>query len=153
MGVVLLNDGKYLINPRYKLLADFLRKFSEYKNTCFLNAIFPQAVIVWQWRDEFVFSIEQKIDDSGFLPAGISRLDDLDYNLMHTHEYYCYRVDKIIVSEEEALVQALHIDPNNPRIKRLFKIHIDSINKDTLFEYANKYGLKTKIREIVMSDG
>lgn len=153
MGVVLLAGGKYSVNPRYKLLAGFLRKFSDYKNYYFLRETFPQAVIVWQWRDEFMFSVDTKIKDSRFTPAGVSRLDDFEYELVHTNEYYIYRVDKIQVPEEEALVQALYVDPDNPRIKRLFKVHWANVNKEKLLEHASKYGLKTKIGKIVMLDG
>jgi predicted transcriptional regulator len=153
MGVVLLTGGKYSVNLRYKLLADFLRKFSEYRNNSFLHETFPQAVIVWQWRDEFMFSVDIKIKDPKFVPAGVSRLDDFEYELVHTNEYYLYRTDKTRVSEEEALVQALYVDPDNPRIKRLFKVHWENVNKEKLLELASKYGLKTKIGKMVMRDG
>ena len=153
MGVVMLDDGRYQINPRYKLLSDFLRKFSEHKNTCFLNETFPEAVIVWQWRDEFMFSIDRQIRDSDFLPAGLSRLDSLNSNLVHTQEYYCYDVEKDRVSEEEALIQAFYSDRNNPRIKRHLKTRINKLKQQKLLEYAGKYGLKTMIKKMVSKNG
>ncbi len=153
MGVVLLEDGKYCISYRYKLLSDFLRKYSEHKNVCFLGERFPEAVIVWQWRDEFMFSIEQQIADPDFLPAGLSRLDSINFNLAHTQEYYCYYIGKDTVSEEEALIQALYVDGKNPRIKRHFKKQLNYIDQQKLQKYAGKYGLKTTIKKMVNENG
>lgn len=153
MGVVLLDNGIYYVNPRYKLLSDFLRKFSEHKNICFLNEKNPEAVIVWQWRDEFMFSMDHQITDSDFLPAGLSRLDSLTSNLLHTQEYYCYDVGKGQVSEEEALVQALYSDRNNPRIARNLKTQISNVDQEILLKYAGKYGLKRIIKELVGLNG
>lgn len=152
MGVVLQEEGKYLINPRYKLLTNFLRKFSEHKNAYILNNIYPQGVIVWQWRDEFIFSLDQKIDDPRFIPAGITKLDEYNFNLVHVNEYFLHDPCTKIVTKEEAMVQAFHIDQKNPRISRLFNIYNHDLNYKKLFEYANKYGVKTKIKGIMKAD-
>jgi len=148
MGVVLLDKGVYNLNPRHKRLSDFLRNYSDFRNSSILRGDHPEAVIVWQWRDEFIFSTDGKLDDGYYVPAGVSRLDSFNYNLVHTREYYTNSTNGAQVSEEEALVQALLLDSNNPRVKRLIK-NTDGIDHGTMLVRAGKYGLKTKVRELI----
>ncbi len=148
MGVVLLDKGVYHLNPRHRRLSDYLRNYSDLRNSSVLRSDYPEAVIVWQWRDEFIFSTDGKLDDDRYVPAGVSRLDSFNYDLAHTREYYINATDGAGVPEEEALVQALLLDSNNPRVKRIIKNTV-GIDYGTMLDRAGKYGLKTKVRELI----
>ena len=149
MGVVLQEKTNYQLNPRFKLLADFLRKLNEYRNLSIMKDKYPEAVIVWQWRDEFMFSTEAELEDPDAIPAGLTRLDSFEANLAHTHDYYYYGHADNEVTEEEAFMQALYIDPYNPRIKDLISQRLRHLDDKALFGYAGKYGKKTMIKEMV----
>lgn len=142
MGVVLLDNGTYFLNPRHERLSKFVKRFSEFKNSAELGEKHPQARIVWQWRNEFIFSTDDEVTE--YRAAGVTRLDDFKYNLFHTNQYYMTGQDPI--SEEEALVQALMIDPNNPRMKRVIRDNANT-NKQSLLLHAAKYGMKKKVDE------
>jgi biotin operon repressor len=149
MGVVLQEQSNYQLNPRFKLLANFLGKFNEHKNLCTMKENYPEGVIVWQWRDEFLFSIDAKLNDPNALPAGLTRLDELKSGLAHSQQYYyCGHADKEI-SKEEAFMQALYVDPYNPRIKNLISEHLRSFDSEAFFSYAGKYAKKNAIKDLV----
>ena len=149
MGVVLQEKSNYHLNPRFRLLADFLRKYNEHKNLSIMKDKYPEAVIVWQWRDEFMFSTETKRKDPDTLPAGLTRLDAFKPSLAHTQGYYYYGHEDSEITEEEAFMQALYVDPYNPRIKRLISDRLRHLDSETFFAYAGKYGKKTAIKEMV----
>ncbi len=149
MGVVLQVKTNYHLNPRFKFLADFLRKFNEHKNLSIMKDRYPEAVIVWQWRDEFMFSTETKLKDPNVLPAGLTRLDVLKSHLAHTQEYYYYGHADKEISEEEAFMQALYVDPYNPRIKKLIRERLRELDSELFFNYAGKYAKKTLIKDLV----
>ena len=149
MGVVLQEQSNYQLNPRFTLLANFLGKFNEHKNLCIMKDNYPEGVIVWQWRDEFFFSIDAKLNDPNALPAGLTRLDELKSGLAHGQQYYYYgRADKAI-SEEEAFMQALYVDPYNPRIKNLISKRLGDFDSEAFFNYAGKYAKKNAIKDLV----
>ena len=149
MGVVLQEKSNYYLNPRFKLLADFLRKYNEHKNLSIMKDRYPEAVIVWQWRDEFIFSSETMLKDRNILPAALTRLDTLEPYFVHSQEYYYYGHEHDEVTEEEALIQALYLDPNNPRIKSFIKERMEHMNNENLIVFAGKYAKKTTIKEVM----
>ena len=149
MGVVLQEKSNYHLNSRFRLLIDFLKKFNEHKNLSIMKDRYPEAVIVWQWRDEFMLSTETKLKDSNVLPAGLTRLDELKSHLAHTQQYYYYGHSDKEISEEEAFMQALYIDPYNPRIKRLISERLRELDSEAFFNCAGKYAKKTAIKDLV----
>lgn len=149
MGVVLQEKSNYLLNPRFKILADFLRKFNEHKNLNIMRENYPEAVIVWQWRDEFMLSMDSKLEGQEVLPAGLTRLRELNTGLAHTQNYYYYGHTDKEISEEEAFMQALYVDPYNPRIKRLISERLRYLDDKAFFTYAEKYAKKTVFKDMV----
>jgi hypothetical protein len=106
-------------------------------------------VIVWQWRDEFLFSIDAKLNDSNALSAGLTRLDELKSGLAHSQQYYYYGHADKAISEEEAFMQALYVDPYNPRIKNLIREGLRKFDSEGFFNYAGKYAKKNAIKDLV----
>ena len=149
MGVVLQEKSNYQLNPRFKFLADFLSKFNQYRNLSIMKDRYPEAVIVWQWRDEFMFSTEEELEDPDAIPAGLTRLDSFEANLAHTHDYYYYGHADDEITEEEAFMQALYVDPYNPRIKDLISQRLRHLDDNAFFSYAGKYGKKTMVKGMV----
>ena len=153
MGVVALTNGCYMISERHQPLIEFVKLYSYNTIIRSLGRSFYDASIVWHWRDEFMFSTEQPMRDSKFISAATTRLRELDYDVISVKDYYFYNPLQKIVSEEEALMQSLRVDPENPRLSRLVKNAIvnKNIDANTLLNYAGKYGIKTKIEELVES--
>jgi hypothetical protein len=149
LGIVILdkNSYKYMLNYNHKYLTQFIEVYSEFKNKTLLRDFYHDAVIVWQWRDEFMFSIPYQIDNQRFISAGVSRLDELEYNLFHTIHYYFKSPEVMRVSKEEAFAQALYIDPKNPRIVRLVNdaIRDNKIDMHKFNYYVEKYKIQGMI--------
>ena len=144
MGVVLLEKGIYYINLRFRTLIDFLQKYNEHRNISFLKKKYPGAVIVWQWRDEFMVSVDFNIKDQKFSPAALSALDS---DLIHTKEYFYYGPN--IITQEETLVQALYVDHRNPRVKRYVRSMLTQADIKEILKSAEKYDMITEVSELI----
>ncbi len=153
MGVVTLKKGVYVINDRHKPLINFVKYFSYNTLIRYLKDSYPDATIVWHWRDEFIFAMEHPIHDERFISAATTRLYELNYDIVANKEYYFHNPMVKSLSEEEALIQSFLLNPGNPRIPRLINkaMRKGRIEKETLLEFARKYGLK-KITEEVTSN-
>jgi predicted transcriptional regulator len=151
MGVVTLKKGVYVINERHKPLINFVKYFSYHTIIRYLKDSYPDAIIVWHWRDEFIFSLEQPLQDNRFVSAATTRLYELKYEIIAHKEYYFHNPLVKTLSEEEALIQSYFLNPGNPRIPRLIKkaMKKGKIEKETLLEFARKYGLKKKTEEVI----
>jgi predicted transcriptional regulator len=151
MGVVTLTKGVYVISNRHKPLINFVKYFSYHAIIRYLKGFYPHAIIVWHWRDEFIFSLDQPLQDNRFVPAATTRLYELKYEIIANKEYYFHNPLVKKLSEEEALIQSYLLNPGNPRIPRLIKYAMKEgkIEKETLLEFARKYGLKTKTEEVI----
>lgn len=151
MGVVTLKKGVYVINDRHKPLINFVKYFSYNTLIRYLKESYPDATIVWHWRDEFIFAIERPIHDKRFISAATTRLYELNYDIVVGKEYYFHNPIVKTLSEEEALIQGYLLNPGNPRIPRLIKraMNKGEIEKETLLEFARKYGLKKKTEEVI----
>jgi predicted transcriptional regulator len=141
----------YSINSRQIYLIQFVIKYSEFINQEFLKEHLPNAIMIWQWRDEFLFSYPSHIKKSQFIEAALTRLDNSGYELLHVSQYYFYSPGLKNVSKEEAFVQSIKIDPNNPRILKLLRNAFDKkeVNRKQISKYARKYGLITKLEKEV----
>lgn len=141
MGVVTLIKGVYVINERHKPLINFIKYFSYNTLIRYLKDSYPDATIVWHWRDEFIFAIEHPIHDKRFLSAATTRLYELKYEIITNKEYYFHNPLVKTLSEEEALIQSYFLNPGNPRIPRLINkaMKKGKIKKEILLEFARKY--------------
>jgi hypothetical protein len=152
MGIVRLDKKtkKYYIAPNQKYLNEFIVSYSNNRNRKMLKEYFNDAVIVWQWRDEFIFSIPFNIDNKNFQSAGFTRLDELKYDLIHASQYY--KFDSVFeqVNKEEALVQSIFIEPKNPRAIRLLKAGLK--NRDLDVNKINKYASKYEVKDLIVNE-
>lgn len=151
MGVVSLTNGIYMLSERHKPLIEFIKLYIYNSIIKSLKNIFPDASIVWHWRDIFIFSLEKPISDRRFIPAATSRLRELKYDIIASKEYYLYDLLLRKVSEEEALVQSYLIDSENPRLVRMIKkgIKNEKIDRNFLLEFAEKYNIMKKVEGII----
>jgi DNA-binding transcriptional ArsR family regulator len=157
MGVVARNRGsrRYRLQADHVELVSFVVRYSRWYNRRRLAEVLSGALIVWQWRDEYLFSIDGHVDLPEFLSAGPTRLEELGYDILPSRDYYFHHPLIDIVSEEEALVQSLRIDPNNPRMERFVVEAIRSRGADTraILEFGEKYGLDKALGKVVSGLG
>jgi hypothetical protein len=139
------------INDIHKPLINFVKYFSYNSIIRYLKDSYPDATIVWHWRDEFIFAIEHSIQDERFISAATTRLYEIKYDIISGKEYYFHNTMVKKLSEEEALIQSYLLNLENPRIPRLIKraMNKGKIEKETLLEFAKKYGLKKKTEEVI----
>jgi DNA-binding transcriptional ArsR family regulator len=153
MGVVVREkmSKRYRIQDPHRELRSFVVRYSQWHNRRALGSVLPGALIVWQWRDEYLISIDGRVDLPDLLSAGPTRLEELGYDILHLREYYYHHPFIGGVSEEEALVQSLRTDPNNPRMERFIVEGITRRGADTqaIMAFGRKYGLKGALEKVV----
>lgn len=151
MGLIKLNKYPEVIvlKERDPYLQQFLIEFCKTRNRLFLSKKYPKAVIVWEWRDEFIFTTNEKMDDNIFLKAGVTGLEEFTNELVHNSEYYYYCTYKKVLSLEEILIQSIRIDPINPRQIRIIRNQMEegNIDKKILFTHAKKYDIHKSLKE------
>lgn len=157
MGVVLreASSRMYRLADSHGELVSFVVIYSRWRNRRALAEVLPGALIVWQWRDEYLLSADRQVDLPDLLSAGPTRLEELGYDILHSREYYLHHPLLDVVSEEEALVQSLRTDPNNPRMERFVVEGIRSREADTqaIMEFGEKYGLEEALEKVVRGLG
>lgn len=144
MGVAIKKKDRYSLNPRQKHLVEMTIAFSEQRNGLILKGIYPEALIVWQWGDAFMFTIGHSITHVACHSASTSRAQELGYDVISTSAYYYYDPNGGDISEEEALVQGMITDPNNPRSQRNIRYALE--NKRIDIRSLRRLGRKYKIK-------
>jgi DNA-binding Lrp family transcriptional regulator len=157
MGIVRRSKTtkRYYLNPDHKYLIEFIVAYTEHRSNVILRDHFEDAVIIWNWRDEFIFSIPYTIKHKNFIPSGFTRLDEFNYDLLHTAQYYKFDPLFSSVSEEEALVQSILIDPLNPRAMRSLNKRLgeEQLDIEKIYEYASKYSVHDLIQKGIRGYG
>jgi len=157
MGLASLtvNPPRYILNESWTYLRRFLVDYVSERNLRWLRSKVPSATMIWQWRDELLFSVGDKLEDPEFRSAGATRLEELGYDIAHAREYYLNREGNVEVSEEEALVQTLRADPENPRGERFIRQALldKRVDAKVLIKYAGMYGLKTRLKRLASHHG
>ena len=141
--LVVLAKRRYYLNTKHWPLIEFLRRYSEHRNLKNVIEDYPEAIITWQDRDEYLISTDRPIDDNRYRPAATTRLEQLGYDFVYKYEYYLHSGEKRFVTETEALAQALLIYMGDPRIKREITkgLHSGKILERDLRDYCIKYGI------------
>lgn len=146
MGLVRYKKRVYTLNPIHRDIKDFITQFNEYWAMSQMVRFAQDGTLIWFQRDEFLFSVKRYITKESLHPSATTRLDELDYEIVYLNNYYLYSKEMVQVSEEEALVQAMLVDPLNPRVPRFImnKLRKKSINPIRLAEFGSKYGINVE---------
>ena len=149
MGVVLRGGsrGVYLVNPVHGHLISFLESHISRLNLAYLAETVPNGLIVWQGRDEFIFSVDFGSGPDGFFKAGPSRLDELGCDILSSRDYFYHDAAPAEICKEEALVQTYLLEKTNPRVVRL--IREDHLDLDVFIKYTEKYELREELSWVV----
>lgn len=141
----------YRLAPARRALADFAARYSEVRNMRILGRKVPGAVIVWQDRDEFLFSVGSGTGVAGFVLAGPGALAALGYDVAHSRDYWLGGRPGRKIKEEEALVQTMLIEPGNPRAVQWIRECVKGRGLDPalILDIAGKYGLGREIGKIL----
>jgi hypothetical protein len=157
MGLLHLDrpSRRYSIQPQLPRLIAFVSSYTIERNHRILDLVAPAGVIVWQGRDAFLMTSRREISAPGFVPAGVSRLEQLGYDITSSRHCYLHRQGGAQVSEEEALVQALLIDPDNPRPRRMVRRALEEgqVTVPGLLAKAEVYGMRDGLRAMVPMEG
>ncbi|MCK5773536.1 MAG: hypothetical protein KAH57_07080 [Thermoplasmata archaeon] len=153
MGLIDLKAYPDRVNfnrSKYNLI-EFIEIFSRYRNRRYLKDEVRDGVIIWEGRDEFLFTSGMDVDQDIFRTAGPSRAEELGCNIISRSDYYYFSPIGNEISLEEALVQTARVDRINPRPYRLMREHVKKgeADKEKIFYYARKYEILDRIEEMM----
>ncbi len=151
MGIAVLYNKIYNLNEKNKIIYSFVEKYTEHRNLSHLKEKYADGVLVWQKRDEYIFSIGKEIFDNEYTSAATSRLAELNYDIIYKNEYYYYSPIHKQTDVEEALIQSLKFNLRNPRIKKFINMQIinNIITKNHLVKLSKKYNVEKELEAIL----
>ncbi len=130
-------------------LIEFTEIYSRYRNRRYLREEVQDGVMIWERRDEFMFTSGMEVDKDIFRTAGPTRSEELGCNIYSPWKYYHFSTIGNEISLEEALVQTVISDLNNPRPYRLLReeIKIGKADKERIKYFARRYNILDRIEE------
>jgi hypothetical protein len=158
-GMGLLHVGgpprRYSLRPELGHLVGFITSYTAERNQRFLETRTPAGTIVWQRRDAFLFSSRREVLGAEFVPAGVSRLEELGYDVVSPRHCYMHRAGATPVPEAEALVQTVLMDPDDPRSARMVRraLREQRVSVEEVGGYAEAYGLRERFDAILPTGG
>jgi len=66
MGIAVLEAKTYTLNARHEAIISFVERYAEHRSLVHLKERFTDGTIVWQGRDEYIFSIGRSISEPGW---------------------------------------------------------------------------------------
>jgi hypothetical protein len=139
IGIIKVESGKYFLNARYPLLTQLMKTLWRKINNDNLQREVPDGVMIWQWRDQYLFSVRRNIVNQFFIPCAITRLIELGNGLISLNKYYFHGTLIKELNLEEVLIQSYLVSEGDPRIKRAIRETIIKGNVDgTLLQYYEK---------------
>jgi hypothetical protein len=147
MGLVVREKGTglYKLAPGQRELADFALKYAEDRDRRMLAGKIPGALIIWRGPDGFLFSVDAGAAVKGFVLAGPGALEE---PIVRSRDYYIGGQTHHRLSQDEALVQTLLVDPSNPRVRRMLRKRADSsaAARHRLVAFAERYGIGRELK-------
>jgi DNA-binding transcriptional ArsR family regulator len=138
-GIIIAEKGRWKLNPRFPLLARFLDGLWKKKNDDLLRNKAPDGVIIWQGKEEFLFSVKRSLNDSDLVPAAVTRLEELGHGLVSPNKYYFHGTPSREINLEEALVQSNLVTEGDQRIKKIFIQAKESLDLTEIKRFQRKY--------------
>ena len=113
-GIITQNAS---INPRFKILSDFLDEYQKFFLRKIVAAVSRDAVILWQKNEEFLMRAPVTVQrvPKDFLKTATSVFEQYDLPLFSESEIYLYSKDKKEIRPEDAILHTLLIEPNSTR--------------------------------------
>jgi predicted transcriptional regulator len=149
MGLVVRDHptGRYRLAPGQSGLAEFIASYSEERIRNAAAEAAAGAILLWHGPEGFLFSVDAGTPVKGFAPAGPSALGA---RVATSRDYYLAGRRRRI-SQNEALVQALLVDPGNPRIRRMLRrsAATGSAARRNLAGLAERYGMERELAGIL----
>ena len=154
MGLVSLENDRYFLDPQNKLIVDLVREYSHHRNMHRVRIKYPEASIVWEDRDEYMISLDRKIEDEEYATSSTTAISQLGYDITYRNYYYYYSPVKGTISEAEALVQNLMCNPRNPRSRLYIQKGVQEkrVTRTELRKHAKKYHVEDKLEKALQYD-
>ncbi|MFQ6129006.1 MAG: hypothetical protein ACE5QW_08915 [Thermoplasmata archaeon] len=154
LGVVdMTKDFRYQISERFSTLRHALVELRRYLNERMAREVSPDAVIIWQWKKEFLFRTRTPIKRKDCLLTALSKAPDFGIQLFLPDSYYYFRSPfKKRIRVEDVILHALLIGRTDARVLMvvllLWRKHERGLKTSYLMREAAKYGLKTLVTHI-----
>ncbi len=158
MGMGLIDLKEYpngvILNSSMRHLIEFIEVYNRYRNRQYLSSEVKDGLIIWDGKDEFLFSTGTSVYLDKFRKAGPTRAEELGCNIISRLKYHHFSVVGDEITLEEALAQTVRVDPDNPRSYRLIRdqLNLDNVDKNMIIHYAEKYEIVDRIIERVLNE-
>lgn len=153
MGVIWKrgHGGRFTINRNYPDLNIFLIRFSRHWLAINIIEELGDPLIIFNDGETVIFTYEGELAQGKYKPAAYTLLADNGFDVISTVDYYQFRPGLEDVSVLEAIIQAIRIDPLNPRPRKILHQYLkdNDTEIDLLMEYGKKYGIEDILKKEV----
>ena len=111
-GIVNKKNLKYKMNPRNKLILEYVRSYYSYKNLSIARTLADDAVVLWERGYEFLFKTSKKVKKADIWSTAITRFPEFGLPLLTNINYYFHTKRKIEL--RDIIIHTVLIDPQSP---------------------------------------
>jgi DNA-binding MarR family transcriptional regulator len=150
-GIVKLDDGHYVITPRFSVIAAFLTEFQHFLLNNFVKSISERATVLWEKDFECLIRVPKNANilPKTLLKTATSRLDDFGIQILSDFDIYFYSKRKKVIGIEDVILHTLLLEKSNVRYVTysllVLKNNMRSVDKEYLLKEAQRLGLGLQI--------
>jgi DNA-binding Lrp family transcriptional regulator len=150
-GIITETQNGYIINPRFSILADFLKEYQRFFVNKISKTLSENSVILWQKDMEFLVRVPKtaKPPSEDFHKTATSIFAQYDLPLFSEFDTYFYSTNKRAIKPEHAILHTLLVEPSSVRYATyallLLKKTEKEIDKTYLLKEAERFGLTSQV--------
>jgi DNA-binding HxlR family transcriptional regulator len=150
-GIITETQNGYIINPRFSILADFLKEYQRFFVNKISKTLSENSVILWQKDMEFLVRVPKtaKPPSEDFHKTATSIFAQYDLPLFSEFDTYFYSTNKRAIKPEHAILHTLLVEPSSVRYATyallLLKKTEKEIDKTYLLKEAERFRLKNQV--------
>ena len=150
-GIIVETQKRYQINPRFRILIEFLKEYQRYFANKISKTLSENAVILWQEDMEFLVRTPKaaKPPSEDFHKTATSIFAQYDLLLYSEFDIYFYSTNKKTIKPEDAILHTLLVEPGSVRYVTYALLLLQKtqkeIDKTYLLKEADRFVLKQQV--------
>lgn len=145
-GILIKKNG-YEINPRHRMLKEFVTEFMSFLNRMKIEKIDKEAILVWERGPEFLIKTHSSINEKNYYLTSVSAFKNYGLLFIPSYNYYFYSRRSISVSD--VIIHTILAEPESKRNVAYACLLYQKTKPKDLLEVAKIYKMERKAEKII----
>ena len=145
-GILIKRNG-YEINPRHRILKEFVIEFQSFLNRMEIANIDKEAILIWERGPEFLIKTPKRIKDKNYHLTALSEFKKFGLLFIPSHNYYFYSGRDIAISD--IIIHTILIEPESKRNVAYACLLYQKTKPEDLIKVAKIYKMEEKAEKII----